>query len=299
MTSKHREPAADLNVLSTEPLAAGAHLQYLDQRITPNNHFFIRDHFPIPSLDRKNWRLRITGAVDNVFELDYQSLRDFPSQDVVCLMECAGNSRATMVPPAEGVTWDHGAVGTARWRGVPLRDVLNLASPKSACKHVLLHGEDFGKEQYAEGELAQTGLNYEMSLPMEKALHPDTLLAYQMNGEDLPPEHGFPIRVVTPGWYGMTSVKWLTGIELLTEDFDGFHQNDYHVHVAEGGSESTAGRRVTALQVKSLVTWPNRGAVLHPGTYTVRGVAWSGAEAISKVEVSTDDFRTWHSAKVE
>ena len=180
-----------------------------------------------------------------------------------------------------------------------LRDVLELASPKSDGKHVLLHGEDFGKEQHAPGVLAPTELNYEMSLPMDKALHPDTLLAFQMNGEDLPPEHGFPIRAVAPGWYGMASVKWLTRIEVLPDEFTGFHQNDYYVYVAEGGSGHALGQRVTSIQVKSLVTWPNRGGLVAPGTHTVRGVAWSGADGISKVEVNTDDFRTWHAAKVE
>ena len=159
MTSKHREPAADLNVLSDEPLAAGAYRPYPDQSITPNNHLFFRNLFLIPNMDSKSWRLGIDGTVDKTLGLDYQSLRQLPSRDVVYLMECAGNGRATMVPPAEGVTWDHGAVGTPRWTGVSLRDVLELASPEPDSKHVLLHGEDFGKEQHAPGVLAPTELN--------------------------------------------------------------------------------------------------------------------------------------------
>ena len=293
------EPARELNVLSRDPLCAGAHLPNLDQWITPSNHFFVRNHFDIPNIDPTGWRLRVTGAVENELQLDYRSIRALPSTEVVCLLECAGNSRFTMVPPAEGVPWDHGAVSTARWIGVPLRHILEQAVPRSGAKHVLFEGSDYGKERSAPGVLAPTELHYAMSLPIEKALHPDTLLAYEMNGENLPPEHGFPVRLLAPGWYGMASVKWLANIQLLEDDFQGFHQNDYYVYVAEGDREGAVGQRVNAIRVKSLVTWPTRGGLVSTGTHTVRGVAWSGAGHIASVEVSTDDNRTWESAQVQ
>lgn len=138
-----------------------------------------------------------------------------------------------------------------------------------------------------------------MSLPLAKALHPDTLLAYEMNGEALSPEHGYPLRLVVPGWYGMTSVKWLVGIQALQRPFEGYHQSVYYVFAREGAADGSPKERVTLLRVKSLVTWPQRGQVLPPGSHGIRGVAWSGQGPVSRVEVSTDNARSWRPAELE
>jgi DMSO/TMAO reductase YedYZ molybdopterin-dependent catalytic subunit len=228
--------------------------------------------------------------------LKYDDLKQLPSKEVVSLLECAGNSRAVMQPPAEGVPWDHGAVGTARWIGVPVRTILEQVSLRSAATDVLFEGADFGKERHAPGALAPTELSYAMSLPLEKVLHPDTLLAYEMNGEALSSEHGYPVRLLVPGWYGMASVKWLVNIRVLDQPFRGFHENDYYVYVAEGGSDKALGERVTTIRVKSLITWPGRGGLLSTGTHLLRGMAWSGHSPVARVEVSTDDNRSWHPA---
>jgi DMSO/TMAO reductase YedYZ molybdopterin-dependent catalytic subunit len=138
-----------------------------------------------------------------------------------------------------------------------------------------------------------------MSLPLEKALHPDTVLAYEMNGESLPAEHGYPVLLLVPGWYGMASVKWLVNIRVLNQPFRGFHENDYYVFVAEGERDTPIGQRVTTIRVKSLITWPGRGGLIPTGTHRIRGVAWSGQGAISQVEVSTDNGRSWHQAALQ
>ncbi len=226
--------------------------------------------------------------------LRYDDLARLPSKELVALLECAGNGRATMRPPAEGVPWDYGAVGTARWTGVPVCTILEQASLRSNAKHVLFEGADFGKERTAPGALAPRECSYAMSLPLEKALDPDTLLVYGMNGDVLSPEHGYPVRLLVPGWYGMASVKWLTNIRVLDRPFRGFHESDYYVFVAEGGTEDSLGERVTTIRVKSLITWPSRGGLVPTGSHRIRGVAWSGLGPVSRVEVSTDNGRTWH-----
>ena len=164
--------SAQLTVLSEEPLVAGAALTSFDSVITPSSGFFVRNHFPIPRSDISNWSLTVTGEVERPLHLRYDDLLRLPSKEIVALQECAGNSRATVQPPIEGLLWDHGAVATARWTGVSLCAVLEQAGLLATANEVLLEGADHGKERGAPGELS-----YAMSLPMDKALHPDTLLA--------------------------------------------------------------------------------------------------------------------------
>ena len=293
------ESVSQLRVLSRNPLCATTSLSNLDDTLTPNDQFFIRNHFPVPQLDASEWRLDISGHVERSEKLSYSGLTQLPSKEIVCLLECAGNSRSTMQPPAEGVPWDHGAVSSARWTGVPVATVLEHVSIRPGARHVLFQGTDFGKERSAPGVLAPGELHYAMSVPLEKALHPDTILAYRMNGEVLGPSHGYPVRLVVPGWYGMASVKWLAKIQVIDQDFEGFHQNDYYVYVAEGGADQAMGGRVMATRVKSLISWPSRGDLVGTGSHIVRGVAWSGEGSVTRVEVSADDNRTWHEASVQ
>ena len=286
--------SAELTVLSEEPLVAGAALSSFDSVITPSSGFFVRNHFPIPKSDISSWSLTVTGEVERPLHLRYDDLLRLPSKEIVALQECAGNSRATVQPPIEGLLWDNGAVGTARWAGVPLCAVLEQAGLLDSANEVLLEGADHGKERGAPGELS-----YAMSLPMDKALHPDTLLAFEMNGESLSPEHGYPARVVVPGWYGMASVKWLASIQVLDHPFEGYHQTGYYVFAKEGADDGSPKERVTSLQVKSLITWPGRGQLLLAGKQELRGVAWSGQGPVSQVDVSTDNGRIWQPANLE
>lgn len=283
-----------LTVLSQQPLVAGAAFSSMDGGVVPAGEFFVRNHFPIPSPDISTWDFSVTGEVERTLHFNYGDLKRLPGKEIAVLLECAGNSRAAVQPPIEGLLWDHGGVSSARWSGVALRDLLEQAGLRETAKEVLLEGADHGQERGESGEIS-----YAMSLPMEKALHPDTLLAWELNGETLSPEHGYPLRAVVPGWYGMASVKWLSGIQVLDHPFEGFHQTRYYVFVEEGVENGSAKERVTSMRVKSLITWPGRGQLLPSGRHEIRGVAWSGNGPVFRVEVSTDGGRNWQPANLE
>lgn len=284
----------DLNVLSEDPLCAAVYLPNLNVPVSPNEGHFIRSHFPAPQINTSDWSLTVEGDVDSPLNLSYDDLLKMPSREVVNLMECAGNSRSTMQPPAEGVQWDNGAVSVSCWKGVSLKTVLEQASLKGSATDVLFIGVDSGNVP-----AAGTSMAYEMSVPMEKLLDQDTLLAYEMNGEPLPKDHGFPIRLLIPGWYGMASVKWLTKITVMDHPNGGFHELDYRFYPATDGKSDAKIERVSTLKVKSLICTPCKGNVLELGSHTINGVAWSGDGHITKVEVSTDDDRSWREAKLE
>jgi DMSO/TMAO reductase YedYZ molybdopterin-dependent catalytic subunit len=266
----------------------------MDGALTPTNQFFVRNHFPIPAIDASHWKLSVSGEVDHPISFTYRELKSLPAGNLTCLLECAGNSRAAVQPPVEGLLWDHGGVSNARWGGVPVHALLERAGLRSGAQEVLFEGADGGKERGAD-----TVTHYAMSLPMDRAMHPDTLLAYEMNGHPLTAEHGFPLRLVTPGWYGMTSVKWLTSIRVIDFAFEGFHQSHYYVFQEAGPANGTAAKRVTGMRVKSLITAPGRGEALPAGVNTIRGVAWSGTGPVLQVEVSVDSGQTWRQARVQ
>ena len=294
MPSPDSNSSGDLNVLSEDPLCAGVYLPDLNVPISPNEGHFIRSHFPAPQINSSNWSLPVTGDVTHSLDLSYDDLLKMPSHEVVSLMECAGNSRSTMQPPAEGVQWDNGGVSVSRWRGVSVKTVLKQASLTSAATDVLFEGGDSGTEPHSDGQMC-----YAMSVPIAKLLDPDTILAYEMNGEPLPNDHGFPIRLLVPGWYGMASVKWLDKITVMDHANGGFHEMDYRIYPANDGRSDAKIERVTSLKVKSLISAPAKGNILRPGSHAIKGVAWSGDGHITKVEVSTDDDRSWREARLE
>ena len=276
-------PGPGLEPISLDPLCAEPHLADLDSWVTPTDRFFIRGHFPIPQIDRSTWRLSIGGLVGRPCTLRYEDLRQGPTFEQVVTMECAGNSRSAIAPRPRGVRWDHGAVGNARWSGIPLAEVLQHAGgPAPGARYVVLEGADHGMEEEVPEEI-----HYAMSLPLEKALDPGTLIAFEMNGEPLTAAHGFPARAIVPDWYGMASVKWIHRIEVLDHEFEGFFRTGSYVYIPEGEPLEGAKTPVTELQVKSLITWPPEGSRLAAGPHVVRGVAWSGGSPISKVELST------------
>jgi DMSO/TMAO reductase YedYZ molybdopterin-dependent catalytic subunit len=275
-------------VLNREPLVSGVPLKSLDGGPTPVEQFFVRNHFPMPTMDESVWNLTIDGEVEHTLSLSYEDLKQLPSRELQVLLECAGNSRASVQPPIEGLLWDHSGVSSARWKGVMVREMLGRAGVKETAREVLFEGADHGQEYGSSGET-----RFAMSLPMEKALDDDTILAYEINGEALTPEHGYPLRLLVPGWFGMASVKWLTHISVLDYPFRGYHQSSYYVFLDEGKDDGVLKERVSSMRVKSLITWPGRGEVLNPGIHQVRGVAWSGHGAVERLEVSTDGGESW------
>jgi DMSO/TMAO reductase YedYZ molybdopterin-dependent catalytic subunit len=196
-------------------------------------------------------------------------------------MECAGNSRSSVYPPAEGLRWRHGALGTARWTGVSLSDVLARADVRPGAIEAVFEGADRGREAEVPQELS-----YAMSVPVVKAEHPDTLLAFEMNGQPLTPAHGFPVRAIVPDWYGMASVKWVTRISLIDHSFRGYYRTHPYTFIHEGDDPNVLRKPVTSLQVKSVITSPPEGATVGTGRLIVRGVAWSGEAAIARVELA-------------
>jgi DMSO/TMAO reductase YedYZ molybdopterin-dependent catalytic subunit len=255
--------------------------------VTPNRLFFVRNHFPVPEVDLGSWRLRVGGLVDRPAEWSWDDLAALPERTVFATVECAGNGRSFLQPKEPGVPWGAGAIGHAEWTGVPLRLVLERAGVRPGAVEVHFEGLDRGSEPDHPEPMP-----FARSLPLAKALHPDTLLATRMNGETLEPSHGFPVRLFVPGWYGVASVKWLGRVEVLDRPFRGYFQSTKYTVRRDGprGPETVA---VGPMTVKSEVVRPHAGAVLGLGTNRVFGVAWAGEEAVAAVEVSTDGGRTW------
>jgi DMSO/TMAO reductase YedYZ molybdopterin-dependent catalytic subunit len=184
----------------------------------------------------------------------------------------------------------HGIMGNAEWAGVSLRDVLEKAGVKDSAVEVMFEGADHGPDETV-GDPPE--VTYERSLPIAKAMHPDTLLAYEMNGEPLPLNHGFPLRLLVSGWYGMNSVKWLVGIHVLDHEFKGFYMTDRYITTNEPGSAAPY-TFYTKMKVKSIITNPAPGEIVPATGYTLAGAAWSGEDQITKVEISTDAGATWN-----
>ena len=270
-------------------------VEYANSFITPVEHFFVRNHMHEPStLDAAEWRLSIAGEVEKPVTLSLAELSKMPQHAVINTLECAGNGRAFAVPHVPGVQWLKGAVGTARFAGPRLREVLGRAGVKSAGKHVMFRGLD---------EVPGKVPPFIRSIPIEKATDADTLLALQMNGAPLTKHHGFPARALVPGWIGAASCKWLTEIKLLDKEFEGnFMSPGYRMpnHPVTPGEavkvEDT--HPATALKVKSQIASPSDGATLKSWTIHVQGVAWAGEADVQKVEISTDLGATWHLAQL-
>lgn len=287
------EPST-LLTLAEDPLCKEAMLPSLDSWITPTHRFYIRNHFSnVPTLSLSSWRLAVDGEVQQPLILDLDDIINFPSKELVMTMECAGNSRSYVTPPAEGLAFRHGGVSTASFKGVPLKILLEKAGVGESAVAVICEGADRGEE---EEDGVAFDLSYRRSLPLATALHEDTLLAYEMNGETLSTDHGFPLRLLVPSWYGMASVKWLTRINLTAKPFDGFFQQRRYVMINEGQEDSPDREPVTKLKVKSLIASPRHGEVIQGPGFTIRGFAWTGEGHVTKVEVSTDGGRNWRDA---
>jgi DMSO/TMAO reductase YedYZ molybdopterin-dependent catalytic subunit len=258
--------------------------------VTPNRLFFVRNHFPVPPLDRSAWRLRVEGRVGRALELTWDDLLALPQRSVFATVECAGNGRSFLRERQPGVQWGAGAIGHAEWTGVPVRDVLERAGLKPGAVEVLFEGADRGSESDHPEPM-----QFARSLPLAKALDRDTLLVTRMNGEMLSASHGHPVRLFVPGWYGVASVKWLRRIEVLAAPYRGYYQSvKYTVkRRGAGGLETVV---IGPMAVKAEVVRPQADATLGVGTNRVFGIAWAGEEAVGSVEVSTDGGRTWGQA---
>jgi len=268
-------------------------VEYFDRWLTPVPHFFVRNHMHEPSeLSAESWRLSIGGELDKPLAFTLSDLGKLQSHSVVNTLECAGNGRSLHRPQVPGIQWGKGAVSTAKFSGPRLRDVLQQAGVKTGGKHVMFRGLD---------EVPGKVPPFIRSIPIEKALDSETLIATQMNDEPLTKHHGFPARAMVPGWVGAASCKWLTEIKVLDSEFVGnFMSPGYRFPnqpVKPGDAVKPEDTHVvTGLNVKSVIAGPLDGATLKHGKLTVQGAAWAGEADIVKVEVSTDGGSSWNAA---
>jgi sulfane dehydrogenase subunit SoxC len=271
----------------------GMPLEALRWPVTPVGLHYLLIHYDIPQVDPATWRLQVGGRVRRPLELSLADLRQRPAVTRPVTMECAGNGRALLEPHVVSQPWLSEAVGNAEWTGVPVRDVVEEAGADDRAIEVLFTGLDRG----VEGGIEQS---YQRSLPLDEALD-GPLLAYAVNGVPLPPQHGFPLRLLVPGWYGMTSVKWLASLELLDEPFAGYQQA---VGYRMRAHEDDPGTPVTRIMPRALMAPPgipdfmSRRRHLEVGPCTLEGRAWSGWGTIESVEVSVDGGATWAPAEL-
>lgn len=265
--------------------------------LTPNEQFFIRTHFEVPSVDAQSWRLKVGGAVERPLEISYAELRKLPSHTLTATLECSGNSRVFLKPPQVGLRWELGAVGNAEWTGVRLADVLERAGVRAGAVEVVLEGADKGELRPPDPKTPGQ-IPFARSLPLAKARQPEVLLAYRMNGQDFSAAHGFPLRAVVAGWYGMASVKWLTRVTVAERPFQGFFQTfTYSVWEQRDGVPSLV--PVTEMQVKAEIARPALHEVVPARSkYRIFGAAWAGQPEVKRVEISTDGGKTWDEARL-
>jgi DMSO/TMAO reductase YedYZ molybdopterin-dependent catalytic subunit len=271
----------------------GMPLEALCHDVTPAGLHYLLIHFDIPLTQESAWRLRISGRVRQAFELGMDELKALPAETKRVTLECAGNGRARLSPRYPSVPWLEEGVSTAEWTGVPLATLLARAQLHDEAKDIVFRGVDRGFDRGVEHEFAR-------SLTAAQALREDVLVAYAMNGAPLPPQHGAPLRLVVPRWYGMASVKWLHAIEVIDRPFDGLQQaSSYHFRSAAGAK----GEPCTLMRVNSLMAPPgmpdfySRKRSVAAGVIEITGRAWSGAGAIERVELGEDG--AWRDVAVQ
>ncbi len=270
----------------------GMPLEALALPLTPVGLHYLLVHYDIPFVDADTWRLEVGGLVERPLSLSLEQLRARPAAEVPATMECAGNGRALLAPRVESQPWLHEAVGTGAWRGLRLRDLLEEAGVRPGAVEVVFSGLDRGVEDGVEQR-------YERSLTLAEALREEVLLAYELNGAPLPPQHGFPLRLLVPGWYGMTNVKWLARITVVDRPFAGFQmERSYRLR----RDEDDPGTPLTRMLPRALAVPPgipdffSRERIVAPGRCLLQGRAWSGWAPVAAVEVSVDGGATWAEA---
>ena len=289
------EPFPGLTVRMHQPRNLEFPVSELRDPIIPNEQFFVRSHFAVPELDVKTWKLKVEGAIDKPLELTMSELLKLPPKTMTATIECAGNGRVHLVPQVPGLQWGQGAVGNAEWTGVTLASILDAAGVKKSAVDVVLEGADSG---VVAAPPSPGSIPFARSIPIEKANRSEVLLAYKMNGETLPASHGFPLRAVVGGWYGMASVKWLSRIVVSEKPYQGFWQTlDYSYFERRDGQPTLV--PVQAMLPKAILARPGLFEVIPAGKASrLFGAAWAGENAIDKVDVSVDGGKTWAKARL-
>ena len=280
-----------LEGVTPNPYNAGTPFSALMSDLTAAELVYVRNHFPVPEIDPVSWRLTIRGTAEQSLSLSLSEIQSRPQTTLRMALECAGNGRKSMEPMPGGTPWDYNAVSIVEFTGTPLFSLLEEVGIQETAREVVFVGSDKGEIKQGREE------DYTRSLPLDKAMKPDILLAWGMNGTTLSLEHGFPIRLVVPGWYGMASVKWLKEIKLVEEPFTGYFQNEHYVYAEEEGIED--GEPVREIRVRSLILKPEVGMEVERGVIEIVGLSFSGEGEITKVELSFDTGNSWVSAELE
>lgn len=286
-------------VYSEEYITREMPMPLLKSWITPTEHFFVRNNEHLPEINVVDWRLSVTGEVARPLTLTMEELAKVEARSVTNTLECAGNGRAFFQPRIRAVPWTRGGVGNAVFKGPPLEALLRLAGAKSGSRHVAFRGI----------ALPSRDPQFIRSIPIDKAMDADTIVATHMNGLPLAPEHGYPARALVPGWIGSASIKWLTEIRVMTHEFEGYYMDSaYRLPSHEGASgakepaDSAAAQRgsvITTLPVKSVIAMPADGSTIPigaPQPARVSGAAWAGTATVARVDISTDGGASWRPA---
>ncbi len=271
-------------VVRGDPFNAEAPFEALDSFITPIDDFYVRSNFPVPPIEPGTWELTVDGRVARSLRFSLDDLEARTQRTVACTLECAGNNRTRLAPIPEGEPWGLGAISTGTFTGVSLAELLDEAGVDPEAVEVRFEGADRGTPR---GQIPE--ISFERSLPIDIARRDDILLVLGMNDAPLTPDHGAPVRLLVPGWYGMASVKWLRRIEVLGHALEAhFQTRQYRFHELTGSTDDQPAPPVTAIRVNSMITNIGSGGSLLPGGHEILGVAWSGDAPIAAVEVSAD-----------
>lgn len=298
-TAKAAEPAPALITRMYEPRNLETPVGSLapeGKLTTPTDSFYVRSHFAMPKIDMATWKLKVEGHVEKPQEFTLKELGQLSQSTKTITLECAGNGRVFLTPAGRGLQWGFGGVGTADWGGVALAEILQRAIPKAGAVEVILVGADAGA---VNSDPASPGpISFDRSIPLEKAMKPETLLASKMNGQPLTPSHGYPLRAVVGGYFGMAAVKWLTRIIVVEKPYNGFFQTlDYSLFERRNGLPSL--KPLAQIQPKAIITSHESGQTIPAGkAISLHGLAWSGERAVAKVEISTDGGATWTAAEL-
>jgi DMSO/TMAO reductase YedYZ molybdopterin-dependent catalytic subunit len=289
---KHHVVKPYLMTRRLEPENQETPIQFIENDMIQTPLFYRRNHFSYPNIYYLNHFLPINGLVTTPLLLSMQNILQLPSKTVEMVLECSGNKRSLFEPKVFGEQWEKGALSQGVWKGVPLSTLLDFSGILEAAKEVVVEGYDFGKRTDLDKSIL-----YTRSLPIEKALHPDTIIAYEYNNQPLSIKHGYPFRLIVPQWYGMASVKWIKQISVIGSHFTGPFQNtDYMYYPNLDNDESV--HPVTTMNVNSTIQKPIDMARLNTGKHVIKGIAWTGKGYITKVEISTDHGSTWSNANV-
>lgn len=288
----HSSVKPSLIVRSLQPENQETPIQFINGDTIDPHLFYRRNHFSYPLLTSSNYWLPINGSVEIPRLFSMQEILNIPSKMIKLVLECSGDKRGLFEPKVFGEQWQKGAISQGYWKGVPLRALLELTGIKKGAKEVVVEGFDYGKRTDSDQVYS-----FSRSLPLDKALHPDTIIAYEYNNQPIPLKHGFPLRLIVPQWYAMASVKWIKQIRVIESEFQGpFQVIDYVYYPHRKNNIDTL--PVTTINVNSTIQKPLDREVLTTGFHFINGIAWTGKGVIIKVEVSTDGGKSWSDAKI-